>query len=320
MSTVVPFVVPAKFVTDVRIGTVKQVGALLKDASNGRIVAHMQETGAMQKIASQILGNNPLSAIGQIGLDAANTAFAVRADRKLTALTSMVQGLQAMQLVGLVFSVAGIGVTVASTMVILNRLKGITDGLTAVAEKIDALPQAWQELEIQKTLGDVQTQLERLEEIETRKSVRPVLEKVEEKMHDSFNRLHHGAISLVVEATVDAQLLQQVLAGLAISGGAQVRVLYELDEVSTAGKRAQNQFEKLQALSLQMPRDLLAQKLNGDAGAANQLANTISRVRLNTASQPSLAEQLVSLEVSGPDYLARAKEEEDEPMLLLPIN
>ncbi len=318
MNTVIPFVIPSKFLADVQTGAVEQVGALLKNAATGKIVGHMQETGAMQQIASKVLDLNPVSSFAQIGLDATNTALAVRADRKLTALTDMVGSVQTMQMVTLASSVAGIGVTVASTLVILNRLKGISEGLNAVSEKIDALPKEWRELDLKKTLSDVQTQLERLEEIETRKNAKPVVEKVEENLHSAFNRLHRGAMTVMAEITIDGQLLQQLLAGLALSGGAQIRSLYELDEVETAGKRAQTQFEKLQSLSIHMPRDVLARKIQNSSDEVAQLSGLLSQIRMGTASQPSLAKQLASKGIRGSEYLARSREEQEEPILLLP--
>lgn len=320
MSNAIPFVVPADFRTAYESGAVQQIGALLKDTATGKIVAHMQETGAMQRIASHLVDLNPVSGVVQMGLDAANTALAVRADRKLTELASMVGSLQTVQIVTAASSIAGLGVTVASTMVILNRLRGISKGLQEITAKLDALPQTWREIDLQKTLGDVQTQLERMEEIGARKAAKPVIQKAEEKLHDAFNRLHHGTMTVVAEVSVDADLLRQLMAGLALSGGAQIRALYELNEVETAGRRAHNQFEKLQTLSMQIPRDSLARKLVSDSepDEAFRLADILSQIRLNTASQPSLAERLSSLEVSGPDYLARVRDEEEEPVLLLP--
>lgn len=320
MSAAIPFVIPSEFLAAVQSGAVEQIGALLKNTATGKIVGHLQETGAMQQIASSVLDLNPVSSFAQIGLDATNTMLAVRADRKLSALTEMVGSVQTMQMITLASSVAGIGVTVASTLVILNRLKGITEGLNAVTEKIDALPKEWRELDLKKTLGDVQTQLERLEEIESRKNAKPVVENVEENLHTAFNRLHHGAVTVMAEMTIDGQLLQQLLAGLALSGGAQIRSLYELDEVETAGKRAQTQFEKLQTLSIQMPQDVLVRKLQDDADEAAQLSGLLSQIRMATASQPSLAKQLSSMGVAGSDYLARSRDEKEEPLLLLPSN
>ncbi len=60
----IPFDTPASFLLPHSLGQVQRYGAILKDVSTGRIVAHLQETGALHSITS-VAPNflNPVSGI-----------------------------------------------------------------------------------------------------------------------------------------------------------------------------------------------------------------------------------------------------------------
>ena len=319
ITPIIPFQIPQQFIAAWNSGALQQVGALLKDVDTGQIVAHLQETGAFQHSVAGLAG-------GPVGLAASVAGQAVgvlqnhQMGKQLTAIQSSLGAMQSIQTLTAVSSVVGIGVTVASTAIILSKIQAIDHKISSLEQSLEKLPAQWRTLNLRNTLGEVETQLERLQEVPARKDTRPVLHKVEEQLHSGFNALHSGVRQVVAEIEIDPEMLQTLLAALAISGSAQIKALYQMDEIEAALQRAQTQSGKMQDLALEMPRDRLSQQLIGEAETASQIAEQASQIRLIMASRPALTQRLISLNVSGPAYLNALEEELENPLLVLPAS
>ena len=319
VSPQIPFHIPQQFIAAWNSGALQQVGALLKDVETGQIVGHLQETGAFQNAIGSLAGG-PVGSVANVTGQAVGLAQNHLMAKQLMALQSSLGSMQSMQMLTAVSSVVGIGVTVASTAVILSKMQAIDHKISTLEQSLEKLPAEWRALNLRNTLGEVETQLERLQEVPTRKDAGPVLNKVEEQLHSGFNALHSGVRQVVAEIEIDPEVLQTLLAALAISGAAQIKALYQMDETETALQRAQMQSSKMLALALEMPRDKLSQRLVGGADAALQIAEQASQVRLVMASRPALTQRLIDLGISGPNYLNVLEDEQETPLLVLPAS
>ena len=316
-TPIIPFQIPQHFIAAWQSGALEQVGALLKDVDTGKIVGHLQETGVFQHGASALIG-------GPIGMTASVASQAIghyqnhMMGHQLTAIQDSLGAMQSLQMLTAVSSVVGIGVTVASTAIILSKMKSIEGTLSGIEQKIDRLPSQWRDLNLAKTLGRIETQLERLQEVPLRKDAGPVLQKVEEELHSGFNDLHSGVRQVVAEAEIDADLLQTLLAALALAGSAQFKALFELDDTKAALQRAQTQSAKMQSLAFEMPKDLMARRISGEPERAAQVSASAGQIRMIMASRPSFTENLIARDVSGFQYLRALDEEQESPLLVLP--
>lgn len=308
----IPFDIPLQFRTAHLAGDIIRSGALLRDPSTGRIVAHLQETGALQKLLQTGLSFDPTGATGLIGI-AQNVAIS----RKLNAMQAMMGTLQTLQIATLASSVVGIGVTAASTAMILRRLDQVDRSLGGLEASVAELPSKWREMNLRSKLVTVRSALERLQEAEVRPDAKDVITAVEEKMNYVFDELHSGIAEVVIEARVDAGLLRALLAGLALCGGAQIKSLLWLDMKEAAELRARHQCVKFQNLAFLMPRDLTVDRFDGDQKTAFGISQDFSEVRLRIASLPSLARTLISQKINGREYIQRVEQEETEPYLLI---
>ena len=104
MSSVIPFIVPIKYLAGLQAGEFTRSGALLKDASNGQIVAHLQETGLVHKILQAGLSFDPSGTTDLIGV-VQNAAIS----SKLNVMQQALGTIQILQYASLFSSVAGIG-------------------------------------------------------------------------------------------------------------------------------------------------------------------------------------------------------------------
>jgi len=315
-SPSIPFVVPAKFQAAEAARHLVRYGALLKDAGTGRIVAHVQETGALRKLVDVglSLGGGPLdAATGIYGL-VQNEQIKARLD----AMQTMMGSLQTLQIATLASSVVGIGVTVASTMMILKRLRDLKTDLARIEDAVDRIPAQLTINTLIDVLIVIETQLERLDEAGTRRNPRPVLEEAEAALHEGFNAIVTRLQRLQGERALDAVWLAVLLRGLALCGTAQGQALLQLDDAAALAHRTRTQIGKLEQLALALPRDVLEIDLGIASPTAERLAAEAAETRLRFASTLMLAEQLQVQSIPGPKYLAKANAETEQPLLVLP--
>lgn len=309
----IPFSVAAEHIPGLLSGDVVRYGAILKDASSGKILGHVQETGIAQNLLQAGMSFDPTGATGLIGM-AQNVAIS----SKLNAMQEMLGHLQVLQYASLFSSVVGVGVTAASTAMILKRLNAIDDTLSSIEVSVDALPAKWREMSLRSKLIDVSTSIERLQEANLRSDASKVVLQVEKDLQKGFNHIHDGLCSVVIEAKVDPGLLRALLAGLSLCGASEFKALVWLDEKEAAQQRSRVQFEKLQQLAFLMPRDQLAQRLVGNEKLSLDISKECSEIRYRVASQPALIQTLIDNDFNGRTYIEEIQQEEKEPLLLLP--
>ena len=194
----IPFSVAAEHIPGVLSGQVVRYGAILKDSATGQILGHVQETGLAQKILQTGLSFDPTGATGLIGV-AQNVAIA----GKLNSMQQALGSLQVLQYASLFSSVVGVGVSAASTAMILKRLSAVDDALSRIESSIDNLPTKWRELALRSRLVDVSTSIERLHEASLRSDASKVVSQVEKDLQKDFNHIHDGLCSVVIEAKID---------------------------------------------------------------------------------------------------------------------
>lgn len=128
------FEVPATLQSQVMSGALRQVGALVLNPQTGRIVAHLQETGAARQLTTTLLNSGPLaissvtspvSAIGSIATYVQN--------RQILASLEALRGLQ---IGGLVLSGLGLGVSLAGFAVMSEKLNRLSDKLKTIDERL----------------------------------------------------------------------------------------------------------------------------------------------------------------------------------------
>lgn len=308
----IPFDTPAQLFASEVSGAIRRYGAILKDEATGRIVGHVQETGALHKVIQTGLSFDPSGATGLIGI-AQNAAIT----SKLNAMQAMMGTMQMLQVATLASSVIGIGVTAASTAMILHRLDQVDKALVGIETSVASLPDKWREMDLRSKIVTVRTSLERLQEAEVRPDAEAVVKSVEERLSYAFDEIYDGLAEVVIQVRVDAGMVRSLLASLALCGSAQIKSLLWLDMKEAAEIRARRQVAKLENLTFLMPRDLMVDRFGHDQATALGVSQDFSEIRLRTASQPSLARTLITRDINGREYVERIEQEETEPYLLL---
>jgi len=311
--TSIPFSAAAEYLPGLATGKTVRFGSILKSAETGRIVGHLQETGVVQSLLQKTLSFDPSGATGLIGLVQDEII-----KRKLNVMQQTLGTVQVLQYANLFSSVVGIGVTAASTAIILKRIKELDSALGKIEEAIQNLPAKWQELSLRSRLVDVYTSIERLQEADVRSDSSKILSQVERDLQKDCNHIHDGLCSIVVEAKVDAGLLRALLAALSLCGASEFKALLWLNEREAAQRRSQIRFDMLQELALLMPRDQLALRLQAGKEIAVDISKECSEIRYRTASLTHIAQHLIHHDIEGRSYIETINQEQDEPLLFFP--
>lgn len=295
---------------------ISRYGAILKNDLTGRIVGHVQEAQGAQALIRQafdltLAADGPISAVGSLVGIVQNEQIKERLDLMQAALGTI----EGLEIASLASAFVGIGVTIASTAMILHRLDTVGQAVARIEESIGELPERWREMRIREVLVTIATELARLEEAASASRRGGVVTNAEDRLDHGFARIADTLRQMASEARIRPALVRALVAAMALSAGAQIRALLELDDLRAAKDRSARHVRTMEELSWAFPRDLTA--ASGEAEAAT-LPAELSEVRLRIASQPSLLTTLIDRKIRGPDYLAQAREAQDAPAMLLP--
>lgn len=131
------FEIPVQFQAAVQSGVYRQVGALITNVSTGKIVAHLQQTGAARDLALSLVQNGAgiLSSVSQ-PLNTIGTAAVYMQGR------AMVQGIETLRLLqmgGLALTGLDIGISLAGFAITQARLKELSRGLGEVKDRMSQM-------------------------------------------------------------------------------------------------------------------------------------------------------------------------------------
>ena len=313
--------VPRHLVEQVNEGSAEQIGMVVRDAASKKILAHLQETGATQGVVGGLLnhGGGLVSSLSNPAGGLASFATVVQNEqikRRLDVMQSMLGGMQALQMATLVTAVAGIGVTVASTAILMSRLNEMDRHLSDIGDRIDLAREKGEDWDLNRTMGRMETYFDRLQEADTARNAEPIVRRAEEELHVGFRELSGGVETVLARRSLDAEYLTLLFSMLSVCASAQIRSLMWLDELNAVQSRGRSLVQLLQRLTQAMPQDVLAERLSRPE-AVSDLDSLTQQIRLRLASVPGLALALQKNGVGGRDYLEQAAAEEEEPLLVV---
>lgn len=308
----IPFKIPSEFLTDFAAGNVVRSGALLKDLNTGKIVGHLQETGVLSNALNAPLSFDPTGATGLIGV-----AQNAQLNKKLNQLQSVVGNIELLQIANLASSVVGVGVTVASTALILNRISQLSEKMYTLENSIQSLPKQYKQLNLRTIMVEVKTSLQRFENSKDRKDRVSVISKAEEKLHYCFDQIIDGVNYLCECEDIDLLFLSSLLASASICGSAQTKALMWMDEVAHGKLQAERQYYAFEQINLKMPHDLLKAKTASNSATIDTFFSDLREIRYRIGSNSHLMQKLIELQLSGAEYLKALESEKKQPILVL---
>ena len=131
------FMIPINFLPRIASGELIRYGAIIKNASSGRIVGHLKEIGDTSSI---------LSSLSYLGSSIIPGTNAVRAHMQLSAIQNTLSSLKMITTTGALASFATLGICITGFAVIKKRIQNLDSKLDSalhelanVSRKIDNL-------------------------------------------------------------------------------------------------------------------------------------------------------------------------------------
>ena len=320
------FVIPPELQAMWEAGKLIRRGALLVNAHGGGIVAHLQETGAfsaIQPLGSVLSSLTGATSAGSLVTGAISVVQNEQIKRRIDTMQSMLGAMHGLQLATLAGSIASIGVSAAGTAIVCQRLDKLRRDVQLTQDSVLAFRDEWRAYELQQLLERATNRIERVNGASARRDPKPLLTEAEQVLQETFDAMHNRVKLLYTREAIPIDSLRLLLDGMAVTGGAQIKALFLLDDPTAAKDEALRQFQKLARLTTEMPADLLAERMGGTELAeqhAREVAVTLSETRHRVASLPSLVDHLDRQGMSARGYLEAAEAEADAPLMILQVD
>ena len=320
------FVIPPELQAMWEAGKLIRRGALLVNAHGGGIVAHLQETGAfsaIQPLGSVLSSLTGVTSAGSLVTGAISVVQNEQIKRRIDTMQSMLGAMHGLQLATLAGSIASIGVSAAGTAIVCQRLDKLRRDVQLTQDSVLAFRDEWRAYELQQLLERATNRIERVNGASARRDPKPLLTEAEQVLQETFDAMHNRVKLLYTREAIPIDSLRLLLDGMAVTGGAQIKALFLLDDPTAAKDEALRQFQKLARLTTDMPADLLAERMGGTELAeqhARDVAVTLSETRHRVASLPSLVDHLDRQGMSARGYLEAAEAEVDAPLMILQVD
>lgn len=324
----IPFDIPASFAAQLASGEVIRVGALLKDGATGRILAHLQETGALQSALTHLSPSafSPLGLVNTV-LEGANTF-------QLHKLTSMVQTLQTLGMASLGVGVLGIGVSVAGTVLLSRRMAQLQQEVDQLRHELSrvasAVHQGFADIEgrdIDGLFADIKSAFEHAQSLSVQGSANS-WENLVLELRKLSNRCQALSNRLQTATPLPFELVQRLMVAELTCRAASVQALVWRNHMKAALVESQANADALHArLSVLNPAEFMARQL----GASGELVQDMPAITQRTAAlfsdlrthgrmaqqQTLLLTTLRERSVNGEHYLRELSERSDEPLLAI---
>ena len=311
----IPFDIPEHFAPLIAMGKIVRYGGILKDVDTGRIVGHLQETGALYDALSALpkAALNPFSAIPAMVQAAATVTANVqihRLDAKVEQTLQLVEGLQALQVANLAVARLGLGVSVATFGYLKYRMDKAELRLDGIQAGVMQVLDEQRPVELERLETDLDAQLSHAEEAwHHGDGGQRAWARVADRLNDMVYKYpKHIERELATSPVADDRMLMYLLERFRVLAATRVECLILTGELQTAldfSRRFAQQTESLlgrvtplqfvdrgQAASNQFPQLLIKGQL---------IAARLHEFQDMTVTKPLLIGSFIDHKVDGRD-------------------
>lgn len=319
------FQVPKHLQPLVESGALERFGTIVKDSGTGKIVGHLQQTGAGQKIMGSLVGS-PFS-----GLD---TVSSLAANAQLAGLKRMVEGLQLLQYVNLGIGLAGIGISVAGFAIVNKKLTSIQQTVEQLALTINRNFQQLYLNQLNRDLNAIRGLLEDIEASKRLSAPKVVLVGAASKLTEVRAGVRGHIEHQLQQNAFDEQLFTQLTSAMLLCDNARLEAYVLANEYDSAHYSAtaiaasySELFDDVTPYDLnQKPRithqhsaydkTSILQNRSRKAGNEN-IVRSLRDLTDAASTKPFLIEELDQRGIYGSDYLESLRIEANEPLVLV---
>ncbi len=326
-SSKILYEIPPKLVDLVYSGEANLIGAIIKDTSSGQILGHVQQTNGLLNLFPNF--NTPLGLVGDGIQIYQNHQNKIRLEKIL----AEIKPLQNLQYCNIAVSTLGIGVTIASTLIILERLNKVEKNIEDLSQKIDKI-----RIEILKDLlSDIYSDIGSIDKLKHWSKPRQAAV----ELHHSLSKSYHRLLSRWNDEsqgfnennyTEYLDYLQMQFELIWLIQNSQIKVLFYADEIGLVRPYGDHELPRLKGILSEVFQINLRMLVNSSEGGKDfeirqnpktkeEPGDKFNEFKLKISSlvsQISIAETLIKKKISGFDYLKEVEESDKEKVMHLP--
>lgn len=312
MSSTIPFEIPAELLGRVASGELVRYGTILKNAGTGQIVRHLQETGMVQSILSN-LSSGPFSAL-QMLTDVVGAGANVYAGIKIDQLKVMMETLEALQMATLGVSVVGIGVSAAGFYYMNKRFNVLENRMDELAEAIKVGFESQGHRDLRQQLHITKSLLQRAQQAPALSDPKPEYSQVAAGLTNQA-AYFSGEIAFAVKTKshIDLDLFQQLAQMLMLCNSVRIDCgirTNELKHALTVSESVASDYENLFM-------NLTPLSFGPDGAKGLSVVRVLRDASDAASSKPYLIDFLRTRRIDGGEYIQSLEKEKNSPYLLL---
>lgn len=323
----IPFDIPTEHLTRFATGDLQRFGTILKDVNTGQIVGHLQETGALQALLQNTPAlANPVTAALNAASNVGSNYQLYRLDTKVTALQTMMGGLQTMQVASLALTGLGLGVSVVG----FNMLKSRLETVSIKLDKIEAAIAKGFDKQHRNRLQDKEAELAgQLDLAEEGWHARDGGKENWRRVTENLGTLDNFYKSEILETTRNGtsfEALSYLVERYRVCVSTKIECLILRNEyenatayAKTSSNRTDQMFDDLSPIAIAQTVHACEEALSDTDTIARSRAMAVALRELQDLhkTMPLLIQRVAQLEVPGRDYIDRLKSETKHPLLTL---
>lgn len=306
------FKIPVDLLGKVEAGELIRFGTILKDATTGKIVSHLQETGVAQSILSN-LASGPFAPISMVA-DVVNVGSNIYTGVKIDQLKLMMETLQTLQVVTLGVSLVGVGVSVAGFYHMHKRFNALEVRMDHLSETISAGFESLGQRDLRRQLHLTKSLLQRAHQAQTLSNPSSEYSEVAAGLADQ-SAYFEGEIAFIVKSKgpIDPDVFWQLTQMLMLCNGVRIDCRIRTNELRhalTVSEAVSADYDSLftnltpSSFGLPIDQGLAAARVLRDASDA-------------AASKPFLIDYLRTQKIDGGEYINQLDNEKSSPYLFL---
>ncbi len=331
--------IPQKLAFAVNSGDATLIGAIIKDTSTGKILGHVQQTSGFSNLLNHGLGFAGNFASGGSLLDAVTIVQNQQIKSSLTKLATEVNLIQHLQITNLAFGILNLGVSIASTVLILRSLEKIDNRLDKISQQIKQITQERREDELRDLIAEIKSDKKNIDMHHAKGSdsksiVFSLTHNLSRSLYKLLEQLEKDLVQ-TQESSVPIEFIQYLWEKLALISLCQdsiIKAYFSIDELPFVVEFGSEQNARLLNLVSEInpnhisriiagrnpdfeSQKILRKKANEEI---NVFTDALRGCIYSTLSQVSIAQTLLDQNASGNYYLREIEASNCNEPLFLP--
>lgn len=325
----IPFIIPTEFSLGIADGSIVRFGSLLKDASSGKILGHLQETGIGQKLLSDIV-TAPFSPLAPF-----NIASDIYTNIQISQIKTMIASLQMLQFVNLGAALTGIGVSVVGFNLINQKLTKLEKHIVDIKDQLDQHFKCLIDRELRAHFSRIKSLLIEAQTALSLTNPTNTFMFIASRLSEEAGYFRGELVNMLNQDGFNNELFINFTQGMLTCNSARLECFLLSNELEAAKANAKQMGQELSDISHAIEPSILTQKSLGSSGINNNVSSVTYRAKQQemvslvkglrdatdvAQTRPFLIDTLIRNDINGRDFIQSLQDEKEHPLFIVSSN